>query len=93
MMGLRDVMLDFSIAWDVDQETVILPLVDVGIHLIDYGPRGNASGRPRHTQEFIFEEVPFDADMLAKGEKRTFSIRAKAANPPIHNIYRHGVFA
>lgn len=89
--GLEDVMLNFTIVWDIDQEHIILPRIAPGVHLVDYGPRGNASGCPRHVQEFIFTEVPIRGS-YEKGDAREFSITAEAAAPPQINMFENGVF-
>lgn len=89
--GLKDYAFSFTIAYDDEDLQTILPLIEVGRHLVVYGPEGNAAGKPKHQQYFIFTEAP-TSGTFEKNEARAFSVSGEAAAAPIDDMYDGAVW-
>lgn len=89
--GLKDHTFNFTIVYDSADLQTILPVIKPGTHTVIYGPEGNAAGKPKHQQSFIFTEVPTGGN-YEKSDARVFSISAEAAAAPTYDMYAGAVF-
>lgn len=88
---LTDYMIELTIMYDDTQIDTLVPLVAPGVHTVLWGPQGNASGKPKHQQEFIFNEAPTEAvhDM---SQARAFLVSGKAHKAPVYNFWKGDKF-
>ena len=89
-VGLKDHSLSFDIYHDT-AAGYALTLIAVGSHAFIYGPEGNASGKPKHTQTMIIESAPHEVGV----EKPlvAYSVSAVGAAAPSDNMFAGGVWA
>lgn len=89
--GLADYTFKATFYMDDTAHTTQMALFKGGIHSVEFGIQGSASGKPRHVQNFLFTEVPLETDV---GKKMVaFSISAVGAAAPSVNMYNGGVYS
>lgn len=61
------------------------------IYVIDFGPEGNASGKPRHTQSVMVEKAT-GPKVTAKKDHVTFSLSFVPNDIPTNDLYAGATF-
>lgn len=88
---LRDHKMDITLTYDTaDLQTYIRKLRPGQIVQVEYGPEWNLPGKPRHVQDFIFEEAPHE--LAVEKNKVTFALSGVAADAPVVDMYTGGVY-
>ncbi|MCZ7539711.1 MAG: hypothetical protein M5U29_07360 [Anaerolineae bacterium] len=90
-VGLKDYSITIEVAYDTTDIATQLLLFKPGAHTVTYGPEGNAAGKPKHVQSFIFTGAPFEVNV----EKTpvVFSVSGEGAAAPTTDIFNGGVWA
>lgn len=88
--GLKDYSISFDIYHD-DGAAWALTLITPGSHAVIFGLEGNATGKPKHTQTFIFEGAPFGTE-VEKGMV-LYSVSGSGAAAPSDDMFAGGVWA
>lgn len=83
--GLEDHSGSCVIVYDDTTLATYIQRLRVGLHTFDYGPEGNGSGKPRHTQEFFVTKAPHKTS-VEKG-KVVFTLSLEARDAPTNNMY------
>lgn len=89
--GLNDTALTIIVGYDPDNIQAQLATLKPGIHAVVFGPEGNAAGKPRHEQSFLFTEAPLGQDV--KKKEVVFTVSAAGADEPTVDMYNGGVFS
>lgn len=89
--GLNDHSLRMTVHYEITQIATILPLVANGEHTVVWGPEGNASGKPKHTQKFIITGAPTGASMM-KDSARVFTVTGIASAEPTDDMWNGATF-
>ena len=90
--GLKDHTLSFTIVYDIDDIATWLPLLKPGEHTVIWGPEGNATGKPKHEQKFIFESAPLSGN-YEQSEARTVPVSGVSSEAPTTDFWAGGTFA
>lgn len=88
---VKDYTLNFTVVYDSEQAATLLSLLAPGEHLVTYGPEGNAAGKPKHQQHFIFPQIETGGN-ADKSSMRVFSVQAQGAKAPIFDMFNGGIF-
>lgn len=89
--GLNDQSLTITLAYDPEKIQTQIAYLKPGVHHVVLGPEGNAAGKPRHEQEFLFTEAPFG--QTVKKDQVVFTISASAADAPVADFFSGAVFS
>lgn len=88
---VRDYSLTLSIRYDDKQAAKLLQLVKPGLHQVLYGIEGNAKGKPKHEQRFLFADSSISGSVEGSS-KRFFQISASGAEAPIYDMFSDSIF-
>lgn len=88
--GLRDTSISFSLGYDTDLVPTWLPKLRPGLHTIVFGPEGNATGKPKHQQDFITTAAPLEVT-VEKGEV-VFDVSGEGAAAPVFDMFAGATF-
>lgn len=89
--GLDSTTMDMTIAYVVESLTTFLQKLNPGSkYMIEYGPEGNAVGKPRHYQLFKLDSVDFG--QTAKKDAVKFSAKFTGAEAPVADFYDNSTF-
>lgn len=90
--GLDDYSFDIVIVYESTLGTTHIQKFTPGtVYALEWGPESNVSGKPRHVQDVIIEEAPFEVNV--EKDKVAFEIKASGAAAPSVNIYTGGAYA
>jgi len=81
--GLKDCTISFTLAYD-DASGYAFSILQ-GEKQIIYGPEGNSSGAPKHTQYFILTGAPHTVNVSK--EMVTFSVSGEGSQDPTDNMF------
>lgn len=88
--GLEDFDITIDVGYEIETVQTQLQYLRPGRYTVIYGAEGNASGKPRHQQEFIFTESPFSIEV--KKPEVAFSMKGVAAAAPTFNMFAGATF-
>lgn len=90
--GLFDGTIAITLAYDISNVASFIQHIRKGLTVVvDYGPEGNTSGKPRHTQPFLITKVS-GPDTAAKKDLVTFVINGDGADAPTADMYAGATF-
>ena len=92
-VGLLDTKFDCTVSYDADQiilQSYIRKLKPGNKYVIEFAPQLAAGGTPRHVQEFIIKEAPFEIK-ISKSDV-TFAMAFESADAPIIDMFDGGVY-
>ncbi len=90
--GLHDGTIAMTLGYDISNVSSFIQHIRKGLTVVvDYGPEGNTSGKPRHTQPFLLTKVA-GPDTDAKKQYVVFSINGDGADVPTADMFAGGVF-
>lgn len=61
--GLKDARLSVVVGYDTNLAAFRAAMKPGDVFVVDYGPEGNVTGKPRHTQAMICEGAPFEVNV------------------------------
>jgi len=88
--GLKDTTISITLGYDTDLVPTWFTLLKPGRHTVEFGPEGNASGKPRHLQDFIFTGAPLEISV--EKEEVVFDISGDGADAPTYDMYNGATF-
>jgi hypothetical protein len=88
--GLDDFDISIDIGYEIETIQTQLQFLRPGRYTVIFGPEGNASGKPRHQQDFIFTESPLKIEV--KKSEVVFAMKGTAAAAPVFNMYAGATF-
>jgi hypothetical protein len=89
--GLNDYSADVTVVYDSAIGAQQLGHYSPGdIVAVEWGPESNVSGKPRHVQNFIVEEAPFE--VVVEKEKVAFELKLSGSEAPSVDIYSGAVY-
>lgn len=90
--GLSDVSFTFTLSYDISNVPAIIAAAKSGqSYVADYGPEGNGSGKPRHTQSIYIDKCD-GPNISVKKSLATFAIAASSADAPTNDLYAGATF-
>jgi hypothetical protein len=88
--GLRDASIRIVAGYRTEKIQQQLAIFKPGRHTVTYGPEGNVAGKPKHVQEFIFNDLPL-TQTVSKDEV-TLTSGGEQADEPLTDMYSGGVW-
>lgn len=88
--GLEDHTASCVIIYDDTNLSTYIQRLRPGLHTFDYGPEGNAAGKPRHTQQFYVTKAPHK--VTVEKDRVVFTLSLEAAAAPTNNMYAGAVW-
>lgn len=88
--GLRDASISLVVGYRTEKIQQQFTMLRPGRHTVIYGPEGNTPGKPKHVQDFIFNDMPLGQN-VDKSEV-AFSIGGDQADEPTVDMYSGGVW-
>lgn len=90
--GLRDTSLTITVGYEIEKIQQQIGYMRPGTRAtIIVGPEGNASGKPRHEQDFILTGAPFE--QTVEKDEVVFQLAFEAADAPVADMFNGSVFA
>ncbi len=89
--GIKDNTIDITLTFDIADLQNYIDNIATGLKVIEFGPEGNTSGKPRHVQSFIITSVRAAGGSVEKSE-RTFVLSGEAALAPTTDMFANGVY-
>lgn len=88
--GLRDASISIVVGYRTEKIQQQFAMLKPGRHNVVYGPEGNIPGKPKHVQDFIFNDTPLGQN-VDKSEV-SFSVGGDQADEPTVDLYNGGVW-
>lgn len=89
--GLKTVDMTMWIGYLEEEIDTILAVTKTGLHTVEYGPKGNTIGNPRHKQLMMFTSAPTSSNH-EKTEGRGFNVAATSAAAPEFDMFNGDTF-
>lgn len=94
LSGLDNYTFEITLVYDstsASLQSYIQKLKPGAVVSLEWGPESNVSGKPRHVQDVIIEEAPFEVSV----EKApvAFAVKATGTGAPSVNIMAGGVYS
>ena len=90
--GLEDGSCSGPVVYDSTAVSTEMAKLDVGEHVIIYGPEGQSTGKPKHECRYIITSLDGPTVDVEKA-KVVFEFSGDAADAPTVNMYTGGVFS
>lgn len=89
--GLNDYSFDIVIVYESTLGSTHIQKFKPGeIFALEWGPESNVTGKPRHVQNVIIEESPFEVNV--EKDKVAYEIKASGSEAPSVDIYAGSVY-
>lgn len=91
--GLIDTQITITVQYETALIQTYIQHISAGqVVVIEYGPEGATSGKPRHVQSFLITSSNASEQNVAKDEV-TFEITGEGAAAPSVDMYAGGVYS
>lgn len=85
LTGLRDGSIDITLTYDDTALATYIQRLRPGVHAVEFGPEGNAAGKPRQVANYLFKEAPITIS-VEKAEV-TIAVSGTLAGDPSVNMF------